>query len=83
MGHEEDLNQEWALVPVMPYVNETKYGQLEESQEWTRNPPVTFSKGQFGMDLNTLMFIANQPRLLAAQGPKQAPNLLLRPCYNC
>ena len=35
------------------------------------------------MDLNTLMFIANQPRLQAAQGPKWAPNLPLGPCYDC
>ena len=67
----------------MPYINETQYGQPEESQEWTRNPPVTFSEGQFSMDLNTLMFIANQARLPAAQGPKRAPNLPLGPCYNC
>ena len=59
----------------MPYANEMQYGQSEESLEWTRNPPVTFSKGQFSMDLNTLMFIANQARLQVAQGPKQAPNL--------
>ena len=67
----------------MPYVNETQYGQPEESQEWIRNPPLTFSKGKFSMDLNTLMFIANQARLPIAQGPKQAPNLPLGPCYNC
>ena len=67
----------------MPYVNEMQYGQPKESQEWTRNSPVTFSKGQFSMDLNTLMLIANQARLLAAQGPKQAPNMPLGPCYNC
>ena len=48
-----------------------------------RNPSVTFFEGQFSMDLNTLMFIANQARLPAAQGPKQAPNLPLGPCYNC
>ena len=35
------------------------------------------------MDLNTLMFIANQARLPVAQGPKRAPNLPLGPCYNC
>ena len=68
--HEEEDNQEQVLVLVMPYVNEMQYGQLEEIQEWTRNPLVTFSKGQFSMDLNTLMFIANQDRPLAAQGPK-------------
>ena len=54
----------------MPYVNETQYGQPEESQEWTRNLPVTFSKEQLSMDLNTLVFIANQARLPVAQGPK-------------
>ena len=54
----------------MPYVNETQYGQSEENQEWTQNPPVTFSEGQFSMDLNTLMFIANQARLQVAQSPK-------------
>ena len=70
-------------MPVMPYVNEMQYGQPEESQELMRNPPVTFCEGQFSMDLNTLMFIANQARLLVAQGPKQAPNLPLGPCYNC
>ena len=66
----------------MPYVNETQYGQPKKSQEWMRNPLVTFLKCQFSMDLNTLMFIANQARLPVAQGPKQAPNLLLGPCYN-
>ena len=35
--HEDEDNQERALVPAMPYV--------KESQEWTRNPPVTFSEG--------------------------------------
>ena len=44
---------------------------------------MTFSEGQFSMDLNTLMFIANQARLPTAQGPKQAPKLPLGPCYNC
>ena len=68
--HEDDDNQEQALVIVMPYVNEMQYGQLEESQEWMRNPLVTFSKEQFSMDLNTLMFIANQARLPPTQGPK-------------
>ena len=43
--HEDEDNQERALVPVMPYVNEMQYGQPKESQEWTRNPPVTFSEG--------------------------------------
>ena len=33
---------------------------------------MTFFEGQFSMDLNTLMFIANQARILAAQGPKEA-----------
>ena len=80
--HEDNDNQERALVLVMPYVNEPQYGQPQESQEWERNPPVTFSKGQFNMDLNTLMFIDNQGRLPATQGPKQAPNLPLGPCYN-
>ena len=70
-------------MPVTPYVYETQYGQPKEIQAWTRNPLVTFSKGQFSMDLNTLMFIANQARLPAAQGPKRAPNLPLGPCYNC
>ena len=68
--HEDEDNQERALVPVMPYVNETQYGQPEENQEWTRNPPMAFSKGQFSMDLNALMFIANQARLPIAQAPK-------------
>ena len=68
--HEDEDNQERALAPIMPYVNQTQYGQLEESQEWMRSPPLTFSKGQFSMDLNTLMFIANQARLPIAQGPK-------------
>ena len=68
--HKDDNNQERALVPIMPYANETQYGQLDESQEWMRNPPVTFTEGQFRMGLNTLMFIANQARLPAAQGPK-------------
>ena len=54
----------------MPYVNEMQYGQPKECQEWMRNPPVTFSKGQFSMYLNILMFIANQARLPVAQGPK-------------
>ena len=40
--HKDDDNQERALVPVMPYVNETQYGQPEENQEWMRNPPLTF-----------------------------------------
>ena len=64
--HEDKDNQERALVPVIPYVNEMQYGQPKESQEWARNPPVTFSKGQFSMDFYTLMFIANQARLLVA-----------------
>ena len=68
--HKDDDDQERALVPIMPYMNEMQYGQLEESQEWMRNPPVNFSEGQFSMDLNTLIFIANQARLPAAQGPK-------------
>ena len=75
--HEDDDNQETNLVLVMPYVNKTHYGQQEESQEWMINPLVTFSEGQFSMDLNTLMFIANQARLPVAQGPKRAPNLPL------
>ena len=41
------------------------------------------SSSDFSMDLNTLMFIANQARLPTAQGQKQAPNLPLGPCYNC
>ena len=57
--HEDEDNQERVLVPIMPYVNEMQYGQPKESQEWTRNPPMTFFKGQISMDLNTLMFIAN------------------------
>ena len=48
-----------------------------------RNPLVAFSKGLYSMDLNTLMFIANQARLPAAHGPKQAPNLPSGQCYNC
>ena len=67
----------------MPYVNEMQYGQQEESHKWMRNPSMTFSKGQFSMDLNTLMFIVSQASLLAALGPKQAPKLPLGPCYNC
>ena len=43
--HEDKDNQEQPLVPIMPYVNETQYSQPEESQEWVRNPPVTFSEG--------------------------------------
>ena len=43
--HEDKDNQERALVQVMPYVNKTQYGQPEESQEWTRNPPMTFFEG--------------------------------------
>ena len=43
--HEDNDNQERVLVPVMPYVNKTQYGPLEESQEWTRNPLVTFFEG--------------------------------------
>ena len=81
--HEDEDNQEKALVSVMPYVNETQYGQPEERQEWMRNPPVTFFESQYSMDLKTLMFIANQARLPTAQGPKKAPNLPLGPCYNC
>ena len=68
--HEDEDNQEQALVLVIPYVSEMQYGQQEESQEWTRNPPITFFEGQFSMDLNTLMFIANQARLPTSQGPK-------------
>ena len=68
--HEDKDNQERALVLVMPYVNETQYGEPKESQEWMRNSPVTFFEGQFSMDLNTLVFIANQARLPTAQGPK-------------
>ena len=41
--HEDDDNQERALVPIMPYVNETQYGQQEESYKWTKNAPVNFS----------------------------------------
>ena len=54
----------------MPYVNETQYGQPEQSQVWARNSTVTFFKGKFSMDLNTLMFVANQARLPTTQGPK-------------
>ena len=55
----------------MPYTNEMQYGQQEESPNWMRNLPVTFSEGKFSMDLNTLMFIvANQARMPVAQGPK-------------
>ena len=35
------------------------------------------------MDINTLTFIANLPRMPAAQGPKQRPSLPLGPCYSC
>ena len=31
--HEDEDNQERALVPVMPYMDETQYGQPKESQE--------------------------------------------------
>ena len=65
------------------YANKMQYGQQEENLDWTRNLPVTFFEEKFSMDLNTLMFIANQARLPAAQGPKRAPNLPLGPCYNC
>ena len=41
--HEDEDNQERAWVLVMPYVNKTQYGQLEESQEWKKNPPMTLS----------------------------------------
>ena len=66
----------------MPYVNEMQYRQPEESRAWMRNSPMNLSKGQFSMDLNTLIVIANQAKLFAAQGPKQALNLPLGPCYN-
>ena len=29
--HEDKENKEKALLPIMPYVNETQYGQIEES----------------------------------------------------
>ena len=68
--HEDEDKQERDLVLVMPYVKEMQYGQTEESQEWMRNPLMTFSNGQFRIDLNNLMFIANQARLPAAKCPK-------------
>ena len=81
IGQEEDLNQEQALVPVMPYGEEDSCSQSEEGLDWPRNAQVSYHEGQFNMDLNTLMFIAGQNRMPMA--PKRAPNLPLGPCFNC
>ena len=51
----------------MPYANEMQFGQKDESFDWMRNPPMTFSEGQFSMDLNTLMFVVNQTRMPTTQ----------------
>ena len=81
IGQDEDLNQERALVPVMPYGEEGSCSQSKEGLDWPRNTQVSYYEGQFNMDLNTLMFIVGQNRMHMA--PNKAPNLLLGPCFNC
>ena len=54
---DEDLNQERALVPLMPYREKGSCSQSKEGLDWPRNPQVSYLDGQFNMDLNTLMFI--------------------------
>ena len=68
--HEDEDNQELSLVLIVPYVNEMQYGQPYENPNLMRNPPITFDEGKFNMDLNMLMFIANQARMPATQDPK-------------
>ena len=60
IGQDEDLNQERALVHVMPYGEEGSCSQSEEGMDWPRNPQVSYHEGQFNMDFHTLMFIAGQ-----------------------
>ena len=81
IGQEEDLNQELALVLVMPYGEEGSCSQSEEGLDWPRNAQVSYHEGQFNMDSNTLMFIVEQGRMPMA--PNRTPNLPLGPCYNC
>ena len=58
IGQDEDMNQERPLVPIMPYGEEGSCSQSDEGLDWPRNPQVSYHKGQFNMDLNTLLFIA-------------------------
>ena len=57
IGHKEDINQEQALVLVMTYGEESSCSQSTEELDSPRNAQVNYRKGQFNMNLNTLMFI--------------------------
>ena len=81
IGQDEDLNQERALAPVMPYGEEGSCSQSKEGMDWPRNLQVSYLDGQFNIDLNTLMFIEGQNRMPMAS--KRAPNLPLDLCFNC
>lgn len=78
--HNDDGGQERALVPITPYGEELSYVLSEERLDWSRTPHISLLEGQFNMDLNTLMFIAGQARMLMV--PKRALNMPLGPCYN-
>ena len=45
VGHEDDKDQEWALVFVMPYAKEETYSKREEELEWMRNIPMNYQEG--------------------------------------
>lgn len=76
--HKDDGGQECALVPVTPYVEEMSYEPSDERLDWSQNSHVSLPKGQFNMDLNTLMFIVGQTRMPMAL--KRPSNMTLGPC---
>ena len=79
--HDDDGGQERVLVHVTPYGEELSYDPSDDKMDWSQTPYISIPKGQFNMDLNTLMFIAGQTRV--SMVPKRASNLPLGPCYNC
>ena len=81
LGHEEEINQERAIVPVTPYEDEAYPSQVMEDPDWSRTPQFSYQDEPFNLDWNTLMFIAGQNRMPMA--PNRAPNAPLGPCYDC
>ena len=81
LGHEEEINQEQAIVPVTPYEDKAYPSQVMEDPDWSRTPQFSYQDEPFNLDWNTLMFIAGQNRMPMA--PNRAPNAPLGPCYDC
>ncbi|MCO5548855.1 hypothetical protein L7F22_002317 [Adiantum nelumboides] len=83
LNWEDDLNLERALVPVSSYEDDQMSFQGETSESW-RSPMVSYQDGQYSMDMNTLMFIAEQGWAAMPQASKRPLNAPLGPCYyNC